>query len=194
MVTSDKSSGSRDHAKRILQSRLNSLLTSLADTTKVIKKWPSSDGDNGKIHIDTTTTLIESLQKVITALKRVEDSFNDNKEQQIIELRKRLQECQIPVDLLDLMDYGGLSDTGFGLNPECFIQGLLREALRQLAGLRRRKNALTMLGAAIKSGIEKRDTLKEAADSNNDEGIASRKRPRDVSDEDDDGNSRKKQA
>merc|ERR1712157_113914 len=134
------------------------------------KKWPSSEGDNANIHYDTTTTLIESLQKIISSLKRVEDSVfsnsnsstndkskNNQQQEQIAELRKRLQQCQIPVDLLDLMDCGGLSETGFGLNPECFIKGLLHEALRQLAGLRRRKNALTMLGAAISKGIKQRE-------------------------------------
>ena len=84
------------------------------------------------------------------------------------------------------MDYGGLSDTGFGLNIECFVQGLLYEALRQLAGLRRRKNALSMLSASIKSGIKKRESkLLESAKK------ASRKRPRDS---DDNNNPSKKQA
>ena len=146
----------------------------------------NTNEDNGKIYYDTTTTLIESLEKVIQSLKRVEDSIIPSvKDTQIIELKK-LQACQIPLDLLDLMDYGGLSDTGFGLNIECFVQGLLREALRQLAGLRRRKNALSMLSAAIKSGIEKRESkLLESAKE------TSRKRPRDS---DDDNNPTKKQA
>ena len=186
MVTTERP-GSRDHAKRILQSRLHALLTCLSETTKIIKKWPSSDGDNGKIHYDTTTTLIDSIQKVTQSLKRVEDSFisSDNKDAQILELRKKLQHCLIPLDLLDLMDYGGLSESGFGLNPECFVQGLVREALRQLAGLRRRKNALCMLSAAIKQGIEKRNVHTSSDE------FTSRKRPRDA---DDDGNPAKKQA
>lgn len=40
---------------------------------------------------------------------------------------------------------------------DCFSRGLLREALGQLAGLKRRKLALEMLGAAIKNGLDQRD-------------------------------------
>ena len=40
---------------------------------------------------------------------------------------------------------------------DCFSRGLLREALGQLAGLKRRKLALEMLGAAIQAGLDKQD-------------------------------------
>ena len=40
---------------------------------------------------------------------------------------------------------------------DCFSRGLLKEALGQLAGLRRRKLALEMLGAAIQTGLNQRD-------------------------------------
>ena len=40
---------------------------------------------------------------------------------------------------------------------DCFSRGLLREALGQLAGLKRRKLALEMLGAAIQTGLDQRD-------------------------------------
>lgn len=40
---------------------------------------------------------------------------------------------------------------------DCFSRGLLREALGQLAGLKRRKLALDMLGAAIQTGLDQRD-------------------------------------
>lgn len=172
------------HAKKILQSRLHSLLSCLSESVKIIKKWPSSEGDNGQIHYDTTTTLMQSLHKLIHSLKRVEETLFSTSEDSIegTDLRKYLQTCQIPLDLLDLMDCGGLSETGFGLNPECFIQGLLHEALRQLAGLRRRKNALTMLGAAISKGIKQREEREQP----------SKKRARD--DTDDDENPMKKRA
>jgi len=140
----------------------HSLLTCLSDATKIIKKWPSSEGDNPTIHYDTTTKLIESLHKVVQALKRVEDiAFPASKDDSESDLTKRLRQCQVPLDLLDFMDYGGLSETGFGLNPDCFNRGLLKEALRQLAGLRRRKSALEILGDKIESGIKKRDKSKE---------------------------------
>jgi len=43
------------------------------------------------------------------------------------------------------------------LLPDCFSRGLLREALGQLAGLKRRKLALEMLGAAIQTGLDQQD-------------------------------------
>jgi hypothetical protein len=39
---------------------------------------------------------------------------------------------------------------------DCFSRGLLREALGQLAGLKRRKLALEMLGAAVQAGLDRR--------------------------------------
>jgi hypothetical protein len=40
---------------------------------------------------------------------------------------------------------------------DCFSRGLLREALGQLAGLKRRKLAMGLLAAAVQSGLNKRD-------------------------------------
>jgi hypothetical protein len=40
---------------------------------------------------------------------------------------------------------------------DCFSRGLLREALGQLAGLKRRKLTLEMLGAAIQTGLDQQD-------------------------------------
>lgn len=40
---------------------------------------------------------------------------------------------------------------------DCFSRGLLREALGQLAGLKRRKLALEMLGAAIQNGLDQQN-------------------------------------
>jgi hypothetical protein len=45
------------------------------------------------------------------------------------------------------------------LNPDCFSRGLLRESLGQLKGLRRRKLALKMLGEAVHSGLQKKDSV-----------------------------------
>ena len=47
------------------------------------------------------------------------------------------------------------------LRSDCFSRGLLREALGQLAGLKRRKLALEMLGAAIQNGLDQQNPLKE---------------------------------
>jgi len=77
-------------------------------------------------------------------------------------LRKSLKDCQIPINLLDLLDHGSS-----GLNPDCFMFGLLREALGQLKGLRRRKLALKMLGEAVQSGLNKKDSASSSSSSLN---------------------------
>ena len=67
--------------------------------------------------------------------------------------------CPIPLDLLDLLDVSttttATSNTSsiFGLNPQVYIRGLLKESIRQLAGLERRKHALNMLATSIEEGM-----------------------------------------
>ena len=129
---------------RALRERLHELLTRIADTTNTMKNWEESDGDDPHVHIEATTRLMSNIQEILNAIGRVE---NVVKTDQV--LYQTLQECPIPLDLLDLMDCQG------GLNPDCFSRGLLKEALVQLAGLKRRKLALDMLGDAIEKGMNK---------------------------------------
>lgn len=141
MVSPNKTPPPSDGA-RILQERLHKLLSRLAETIDKIKKWP--EATNASIHVESTTQLITSIRNVIKCIQRVESTVRDNSD-----LRETLQQCKIPLDLLDVLDSSHL-------NPECFSRGLLREALGQLAGLKRRKLALELLGAAVQSGIQKR--------------------------------------
>lgn len=46
---------------------------------------------------------------------------------------------------------------------DCFSRGLVKEALGQLQGLKRRKKALEMLGAAVQAGLEQQDAAAAAA-------------------------------
>ena len=131
---------------RTLQERLHELLTRLAATIELVKNWPESEGDDASIHVETTTKLIASIKAVIASTQKVDGVVKDD-----IDLRKNLQACLVPLDLLDLLDHGN------GLNPDCFSRALLKEALGQLAGLKRRKLALEMLGAAVQSGLKKRE-------------------------------------
>jgi hypothetical protein len=137
-----------------LQEQLHLLLNRLAKTTELIKTWPESDGDDATIHVETTTKLISSIVELMKALQRVEGVIKTN-----VELKKTLQECQVPVNLLDLLDHHP-----DGLNPDCFSRGLLREALGQLGGLKRRKLALKMLGAAVQKGLNNR--IEDASNKN----------------------------
>jgi hypothetical protein len=126
-----------------LQESLHILLTRLAKTIDQVKNWPEATGDDASIHVETTSKLIASVRDVISQLQQVEGIVQAD-----ATVRKSLNECLIPLDLLDLLDTS--------LNPECFSRGLLREALGQLAGLKRRKLALALLGAAVQSGLNKR--------------------------------------
>lgn len=129
---------------RALQERLHELLTRLSDATITMKNWEESSADSPDVHIEATTSLITNIQEILKAIDRVETTVKNDEE-----LFQTLQDCPIPLDLLDLMDCQG------GLNPECFTRGLLKEALGQLAGLKRRKLALDMLGDAIERGLNK---------------------------------------
>lgn len=125
----------------LLQERLHELLSRVSSTMELIKSWP--EATDVSRHVATTTKLIDAIRVILQALAKVEGTVQENEE-----LRKALNECPVPMDLLELLDHGG------GLNPECFTRGLMQEALGQLAGLKRRKRALQLLGAAVKSGME----------------------------------------
>lgn len=91
---------------KTLQERLHILLSRLAKTTELIRDWPESDGDDSSIHAETTTKLIGSILEVVSAIQRVEGVIKTD-----TELRKALHDCQVPINLLDLLDHGN------GLNP-----------------------------------------------------------------------------
>ena len=131
---------------KALQEKLHELLTRLAATIELVKNWPESEGDDASIHVETTTKLIAAIKAVATTVQKVDHTVKND-----AALKTNLQECLVPLDLLDLLDHGN------GLNPDCFSRALVKEALGQLAGLKRRKLALEMLGAAVQSGLNKRD-------------------------------------
>lgn len=126
---------------KTLQERLHELLSRLANTIEHVKNWP--DGDETVINTE-RTKLISLIHDIIKSLQRVENVVKND-----IKLKLTLQNCLIPFDLLDLLDYE--------INPDCFSRGLLKEVIRQLDGLKRRKNALEMLGSAIQIGLDKKD-------------------------------------
>lgn len=149
-VVSSSSDANGGNAK-LLQERLHDLLTRLTDATITMKNWQESKGeDEDIIHVETTTQLISNIQEIVKALTQVEETVKND-----TALYETLQNCQIPLDLLDLLDCQG------GLNPDCFSRGLLKEALGQLAGLKRRKLALGMLGDFIERGMSKLDEREE---------------------------------
>ena len=128
-----------------LQERLTELLTRISATIEVIRGWQTSEGDDASIHVHTTTKLVSSVQELMAAIQRVEAVVQSSPE-----IGRQLESIPVPLDLLELLDHGN------GLNPECFERGLLREALGQLAGLKRRKLALEMLSVTVQAGLNKR--------------------------------------
>jgi hypothetical protein len=147
---------------------------------------------------------------VVTALQKVEGVIKAD-----AVLKKSLQECKVPINLLDLLDHGnglnpGKSDkcrtstnvlytippTGFSMSVntcgssflrlilllDCFSRGLLREALGQLAGLKRRKLALEMLGAAIQAGLDKQDAGRKGGNDVASSTVGAQKRKLEVED------------
>lgn len=137
-----------------LQERLHALINNLYNTTELVKNW--EDSENASDHVQTTTKLIESLQEVLQSVKDVETKVlkgdGTEEDKKVIQ---ELKDSPVPLDLLELMDYGG------GVNPDCFARGLLQTALRQLAGLKRRKLALGLLGGAVSDGMKRRAEQKE---------------------------------
>jgi len=150
-------------AGEYLLERFRILLSRLQTTTEILQNWPETQGDSAKIHNDTATELIASIRKIVTGLRAVERHVNGTgpspaaniPAEALEKFRSSLDDkCPIPLDLLDLLDIG----QPFGINPQCYARGLMKEAIRQLAGLERRKNALTMLGSAIEKGLNERLT------------------------------------
>lgn len=148
-------------AGEYLLERFRILLNRLQASTEILQNWPETQGDSAKIHADTATELIASIRKIVTGLRAVERHVNGTGPSQAANIpaealdkfRSSLDEkCPIPLDLLDLLDIG----QPFGINPQCYARGLMKEAMRQLAGLERRKNALSMLGNAIEKGLKDR--------------------------------------
>ena len=83
-------------AAKTLQDRLHELLTRLQATIELVKNWPATQGDDASIHVDTTTKLIDSIKAVIASTQKVDGVVKDD-----AELRKNLQSCLVPLDLLD---------------------------------------------------------------------------------------------
>jgi hypothetical protein len=137
-------------AEKNLQDKLHDLLTRLSQTMELVKSWPEDKG-SPSVHVENATKLIAAIRHIVTALQKVESIVQEN-----TALRRTLQSCAIPTDLLDLLDHGG------GVHPDCFSRGLLQEALGQLAGLKRRKLALEMLGSAVQAGLTKKKRTVEA--------------------------------
>lgn len=165
---------------KALQERLHELISRVSDSIDIVKSWPESSGDDASIHVKTTSKLIHSIREILHAIGRVEGvvkkkvdtgtsstTSGNNTNDGDSELWKTLQQCPIPLDLLEMLDCSN------GLNPEIFVRGLLREGLSQLAGLRRRKVALEMLGNTIQAGLDAKPKLTTKSDS------VDRKRSRD---------------
>ena len=100
------SGGIPTEGSKKLQDKLHLLLNKLAQSMTIISEWPDEDGDDSTPHTETTSKLTNSVLEIVDALNDVEGTIKTD-----ALLRKSLQECQVPVNLLDLLDHGN------GLNP-----------------------------------------------------------------------------
>jgi hypothetical protein len=143
---------------------------------------------NTLIHAETTSRLIILIQEVLKSLHNVEMTLKTN-----TELRTILLNIQVPIDLLELMDYTNI-------NPDLYVRGFVQVATQQLIGLQRRKNALHALGTTIEQRLmmtqeqkkeQKTKTKKESdpiesTTTKKDQISSIQKRPYDDDDDDDD--------
>ena len=180
--TNTNNNNNNTAAGEYLLERLRILLNRLQSTTEILHNWPETQGDSAKAHVETCSELITSIRKIVLGVRSVERHVNGTgtgltpsstcssssntsqlasiSPEALIAFQTSLDtKCPIPLDLLDLLDVSttttATSNTSsiFGLNPQVYIRGLLKESIRQLAGLERRKHALNMLATSIEEGM-----------------------------------------
>lgn len=127
--------------------------------------------------------LIASIRKIVVAIRSLERHINGTTsasnetithknqiipKESLTAFRSSLEtKCPIPLDLLDLLDVGNV----IGMNPQIYVRGLMKESIRQLMGLERRKRGLGMLADAIEVGMKCSESEVEVkAKSNEDRG------------------------
>lgn len=135
-----------------LQDKLHNLLSTLSRTIAHVKQWPPEQS----LSANNTDKLCKHMREVLAAAHSVETTLKDH--------QAEYQNCWIPLDLLELLEYSGTkTDKEYGLHPDCFLRGLLKEATGQLTGLKRRKLALERLGAAVQMGLIKSNDPSDSA-------------------------------
>jgi hypothetical protein len=181
MANPDKASSSSQKLKastdtyqdkhQSLQERLHTLLSRLSDCGEILKTWPETKtGDDASIHIRQTDKLIASIQRIIGGIKQVEEKVNSVPAEGTPtdeDIANKLRQIAIPLDLLDMTDFAG------GLNPDCFARGLIKESLRQMGNLQRRKTSMKMLAVTIQNGIDARERQLEILKSLDEKLVAS---------------------
>mmetsp|Transcript_4768 Transcript_4768/g.9408 ORF Transcript_4768/g.9408 Transcript_4768/m.9408 type:complete len:217 (+) Transcript_4768:66-716(+) len=165
--------------------RLRDMLDALSTTIETLKSWPAETGERAEesetVHDVRTAEFMGCVRRIASAISRVEKITNDDT------CRKFLDRCRVPLDLLDLLDFGygsfdisgnksgkmaGTGATG-GLNPELYARGIMEEAMRQHAALQRRRGALRDLGLAVREWLEEKKNEDGTADVTGDSSLKS---------------------
>jgi len=153
MPRSQPSSSTRS-ATEMLPTRLRELLSAISGSIDQLKSWPAEsaerDGAAESVHDVNTAEFVRCVRHIASAVGRVEKCANEDA------CRKILDGCRVPLDLLDLLDFGGGkgSEAIAGTNPELYARAIMEEALRQHAALQRRRGALRGLGMAVREWLE----------------------------------------
>uniref|UniRef100_A0A8J9T7C0 Uncharacterized protein n=1 Tax=Phaeodactylum tricornutum TaxID=2850 RepID=A0A8J9T7C0_PHATR len=139
-------------AEKNLQDKLHDLLTRLSQTMELVKSWPEDKG-SPSVHVENATKLIAAIRHIVNCSPKSRKHRTGKHcfEENIAEL------CDT-----DRSTGSVRSWRRGGVHPDCFSRGLLQEALGQLAGLKRRKLALEMLGSAVQAGLTKKKRTVEA--------------------------------
>lgn len=191
--SSDTATSTFRDTNQSLQERLHTLLTRLSDTSKILETWPETKTDEMdesssiQQHAKTTTQLMQSINRVVDGVKLVEEIVNgeseikgedgSTKERKPTALSNQLRQTPVPIDLLDMMDYAS------GLNPDCFARGLIKESLRQLGNLQRRKASMKLLAAVIQNGMAEKEKQLEILKSLDEKLLSSSSANKDISSE-----------
>jgi hypothetical protein len=142
---------------KALQDQLHDLITRLTLTSDHVKNWNESTTDTNTnssnnnntnsnlTHAESTSRFINFVREVISSLQKVETILQTD-----TELRTVLQNIHVPYDLLELLDHTNI-------NPDLYLKGLVNEAMQQLVGLQRRKNALHLLSTTIESRLKEQE-------------------------------------
>jgi len=140
----------------MLPTRLRELLSAISGSIDQLKSWPAEsaerDGAAESVHDVNTAEFVRCVRHIASAVGRVEKCANEDA------CRKILDGCRVPLDLLDLLDFGGGkgSEAIAGTNPELYARAIMEEALRQHAALQRRRGALRGLGMAVREWLEEK--------------------------------------
>ena len=76
-IVRDTQNNAKSTSSTCLQDRLTLLLARLTEAFVVVRDWPEQEGESeSRIHLETTATLLDSLDRVLGGVRSVEEKVN----------------------------------------------------------------------------------------------------------------------